>query len=138
MIREFDTDRSDAATGATVGTDVRTEFRPTDRITTTDRVSATASENRSITDLLKDLRDESSRLVRQEVALAKTELSEKAAKLGRNAGYMGAGSGLAHAALIESLARSPPKVCGRIGYSTRLRLPHRSRLRWRFRPLSLP
>ena len=35
----------------------------------------------SVTDLLKDLRDESTRLIRQEVALAKTELSEKASRI---------------------------------------------------------
>ena len=95
MIREFETERCDPVTGTAAGADVRADFRATDRVTTT-----TASDHRSISDLVKDLRDESSRLVRQEVALAKTELSEKAAKLGRNAGYMGVGSALAHAALI--------------------------------------
>jgi fucose 4-O-acetylase-like acetyltransferase len=99
MIREFDTDRCDPATGTAAGADLRSEFRSTDRVTTTDTASRTAN-GRSISDLFKDLRDESSRLVRQEVALAKTELSEKAAVFGRNAGYMGVGSALAHAALI--------------------------------------
>ena len=54
-------------------------------------------DRRSVVDLLKDLRDESTALVRQEVALAKTELSEKAAKLGRNAGSLAAGGALAFA-----------------------------------------
>ena len=35
------------------------------------------TENRSLTELIKELRDESSHLLRQEVALAKTEMSEK-------------------------------------------------------------
>jgi fucose 4-O-acetylase-like acetyltransferase len=81
------------------GTDLRSDFRAAECATTTDRI-ADRSDSRSITELIKNLRDESSTLIRQEMALAKTELSEKAAKLGRNAGYMGVGSALAHAALI--------------------------------------
>lgn len=109
MIRDFDTARSEPATEpAAGGTDYRTDFGTSDRITlgaaSPDRAAATdrcaTDDRRSIADLLKDLRDESSRLVRQEVALAKTELSEKTAKLGRNAGYAGVGAALAHAALI--------------------------------------
>ena len=46
---------------------------------------------RGIGDLLKELRDESQTLFRQEVALAKTELSEKASQAGRNAGWSAAG-----------------------------------------------
>lgn len=48
---------------------------------------------RGFADLLKELRDESITLVRQEVALVKTELSEKATKVGRNVGYIVAGAG---------------------------------------------
>lgn len=58
---------------------------------TNDREPPRARDDRSIADLLKDLRDESSTLVRQEIALAKTELSEKASTFGRNAGYVAAG-----------------------------------------------
>ncbi len=57
-------------------------------------------DGRSITDLLKDLRDESTTLVRQEVALAKTELSEKASIYAANAGKIAAGAALAFAAVV--------------------------------------
>ena len=53
-----------------------------------------------MTDLLKDLRDETTTLVRQEIALAKTELSEKAAVYGTNAGKIAAGAALAFAAVV--------------------------------------
>ena len=46
---------------------------------------------RSLKDLLKELRDESVYLFKQEIALAKTEMSEKASLAGRNAVYVGAG-----------------------------------------------
>jgi len=59
-----------------------------------------ADDRRSVVDLLKDLRDESTALVRQEVALAKTELSEKAAHVGRNAGALAAGGVLAFAGTL--------------------------------------
>ena len=102
MIRDLDTSRSEPAVEPVVGgTDYRTDFGTSDRFAADRGGDRCATDDRrSIGDLLKDLRDESSMLVRQEVALAKTELSEKAAKLGRNAGYMGVGVALAHAALI--------------------------------------
>ena len=52
-------------------------------------------DNRSISSLLRELRDETALLLRQEVALAKTELSEKAARTGRNAAYLAAGGAVA-------------------------------------------
>jgi len=60
-------------------------------------------DGRSITDLLKDLRDESTTLVRQEVSLAKTELSEKVNVYGRNAGKIAAGAALAFASAVALL-----------------------------------
>ena len=62
--------------------------------------AASRDDGRSITDLLKDLRDESTTLVRQEVALAKTELSEKASIYAANAGKIAAGAALAFAAVV--------------------------------------
>ena len=64
---------------------------------------AARDDGRSVADLLKDLRDESTTLVRQEVALAKTELSEKAAVYGRNAGKIAAGAALAFASSVALL-----------------------------------
>jgi hypothetical protein len=50
--------------------------------------------------LIRELRDETSTLVRQEIALAKAETTEKAARLGRNAAYMVAGVAVAYAAFF--------------------------------------
>lgn len=59
------------------------------------------SENgRSVTELLKELRDEGIALFRQEVQLVKQEMSEKAARVGRNAGYLAAGAMLAYSGLV--------------------------------------
>ena len=54
-------------------------------------------------DVIKRLRDDLSLLLRQEVALAKTEMTEKAARVGRNAGYLAAGALLGVAGLIVIL-----------------------------------
>ena len=53
------------------------------------------TESRSLADLIRDLRDESTALLRQEVALAKTEMSEKASKAGRNVAYLAIGGAVA-------------------------------------------
>jgi xanthine/uracil permease len=58
---------------------------------------------RSLTDLLKELRDETVRLFRQEVALAKTEVSDKAAKTGRNVGCLAVGGLIAYAGVLVLL-----------------------------------
>ena len=50
------------------------------------------SRSESIADLVKELRDEALLLVRQEVTLAKTEVSEKIARTLRNTGYAIAGA----------------------------------------------
>lgn len=63
-------------------------------------VTTNAGDNRGITDLLKDLRDETTTLLRQEVALAKTELTEKSGRLGRNLGYLATGGMVAYAGLL--------------------------------------
>lgn len=55
---------------------------------------------RSLSDLIRDLRDETTTLLKQEVALAKTEISEKAAKLGRNIAYLAIGGMVAAVAFI--------------------------------------
>ncbi len=62
------------------------------------------ARDRSITDLLKELRDESSTLLRQEVALAKTELGEKAESYGKNAAAIGVGGAVTYAGVLLLLA----------------------------------
>lgn len=55
---------------------------------------------RSITDLIKELRDETIALVREEVTLAKTEISENVNRVTRNSVYLGVGALVAFAGLI--------------------------------------
>lgn len=61
---------------------------------------AVEHDSRGITDLVRELRDESTALIRQEVALAKTEMSDKASVVGRNTGMLIAGGAIAHLGLI--------------------------------------
>jgi hypothetical protein len=60
--------------------------------------------DRSIADLLKELRDESSALLRQEVALAKTEMAEKAAEYGKNTASIAVGGAVAYSGVLLLLA----------------------------------
>jgi hypothetical protein len=59
---------------------------------------------RSLGELFSELSAETSALVRNEVALAKTELSQKAARLGGHAAMVGLGGALAHAGLLAVVA----------------------------------
>ena len=52
-------------------------------------------EDRSIGQLLKELTQESSTLLKQEVSLAKTEMSEKATRIGANLGEVAVGGAVA-------------------------------------------
>ena len=63
----------------------------------------TAHDGRSLGELIKDLRDQTTTLVRDEVKLAKTEMSEKVSKLSRNGGYLAAGALVAFSGLIVLL-----------------------------------
>jgi hypothetical protein len=62
--------------------------------------SGADSRSESIADLIKDLRDEALSLVRQEVALAKTEMSEKLVRTVRNTAYAIAGALVAFLGLV--------------------------------------
>lgn len=57
----------------------------------------------SLAGLLQDLRDETTNLLRQEVALAKAELSEKTSRLTSNAVQLAIGGFVAYAGLIVLL-----------------------------------
>jgi hypothetical protein len=65
-----------------------------------DGASGTDSRSESISDLIKELRDEALLLVRQEVALAKTEMSEKIGRTLRNTAYAIAGGLVAFLGLV--------------------------------------
>jgi hypothetical protein len=59
--------------------------------------------SRPLTSLFKDLRDQTTTLIRQELALARAEMSEKAGIYGRNAGAIGAGAAILFAGVIVLL-----------------------------------
>ena len=61
-------------------------------------------ENRPLGDLFSDLAADMSNLVRQEVALAKLEITQKAKYLGRNVGYLVVGGAVAYAGLLAVIA----------------------------------
>lgn len=66
--------------------------------------TATTMETRTVGGLLRELVDETRGLFRQEVALAKTEASEKGKLLGKNIAFLAAGGLIAYAGLIFILA----------------------------------
>jgi uncharacterized BrkB/YihY/UPF0761 family membrane protein len=61
-------------------------------------------ENKPLGDLFSDLATEMSNLVRQEVALARVELSQKAKHIGKNVGYLVVGGAVAYAAALAIIA----------------------------------
>jgi len=61
-------------------------------------------EERSIGELFAELARETSTLVRQEVQLAKTEMTQKASQVGKDAGMIGAGGAIAYAGLLAIIA----------------------------------
>jgi len=61
-------------------------------------------EERSLGELFSELASETGTLVRQEVALAQTELTQKAASVGKNVGYLAVGGAVAYAALLAVMA----------------------------------
>jgi hypothetical protein len=61
-------------------------------------------DDRSLGELFSELAQETSTLVRQEVNLAKTEMSQKASRAGRHIGVLAAGGAVAYAGLLAILA----------------------------------
>jgi hypothetical protein len=61
-------------------------------------------EERSIGDLFSELMGETSTLIRQEVALAQVEITNKATAAGKNVGYLVVGGAVGYAALLVLLA----------------------------------
>ena len=66
----------------------------------TSETEETRTSHDSLAPLLKELRDETTMLIRQEVALARAEITEKAARFARNAAFIAAGGLVAYAAFI--------------------------------------
>ena len=61
-------------------------------------------DERSLGELFSELAQETSTLVRQEVQLAKTEMSQKASRVGKDVGFLAAGGAVAYAGLLAILA----------------------------------
>ena len=66
----------------------------------TNRHGPVRDETPSLGDLFAELTRESRTLIRQEIDLARSEMSMKARKAGRNAAYVGLGGAVAYAGLI--------------------------------------
>lgn len=64
----------------------------------------TIKDERSLGDLFSELAGETSVLVRQEVALAQVELTQKATSVGKNVGYLVVGGAVGYAALLAVIA----------------------------------
>ena len=63
-----------------------------------------APRERSIGELFADLSQKTTLLIRQEMQLAKTELSQKAAQASRGGAMVGVGGAVAHSALLTLVA----------------------------------
>lgn len=61
-------------------------------------------DDRSLGELFGELARETSTLVRQEVALARTELSQKAGEIGKDLGFLAVGGAIAYAGLLAIIA----------------------------------
>lgn len=61
-------------------------------------------DDRSLGQILRDLREETTQLLRQEVDLAKTEMSEKMSRLGSNLGSVATGGAVLFAGALVLLA----------------------------------
>lgn len=64
----------------------------------------TSKDERSLGELFGDLARETSTLVRQEVELAKTEMTQKATKVGIDIGFLLAGGAVAYAGFLAFIA----------------------------------
>lgn len=64
----------------------------------------TQSDERTLGELFAELSRQTSALVHQEVELAKTEMTQKAREVGKDAGFIGAGGALVYAGLLVILA----------------------------------
>jgi predicted phage tail protein len=61
-------------------------------------------QERPLGELFSELANETSNLVRNEVALAKIELTQKATTIGKNVGFLAVGGAVAYAALLAITA----------------------------------
>lgn len=77
-----------------------------------------ASEERSMGELFSELTSEARTLVRQEIELAKTEMTEKATRVGKDAGMITAGGIIAYMGAFVLLAAAVIGLGHLIGYAS--------------------
>lgn len=65
---------------------------------------STSQDNRSLGELFSALANDTSTLVRKEVELAKTEMTQKATRVGKDIGFLLAGGAVAYAGFLAILA----------------------------------
>ena len=78
--------------------------RPVDHIRESRSVNPSEAPDKSLGELFADLSRETTTLVRQEVDLAKTEMSKKAAEVGKDVGFLAAGGLVAYAGFLALVA----------------------------------
>jgi uncharacterized membrane protein YqjE len=79
--------------------------RPTDHIREErPSVGPTTQDDRSLGELFSELSRETTTLVRQEVELAKTELTHKASEVGKDVGFLAAGGMVLYAGFLTLVA----------------------------------
>ena len=61
-------------------------------------------EDRSIGELFSELAGETSLLIRQEISLAQTEMTQKAVTVGKNVGFLAVGGAIGYIALMAIVA----------------------------------
>ena len=66
--------------------------------------SSSSKDDRSLGELFSALAQDTSTLVRKEVQLAKTEMSQKASRVGKDVGFLAAGGAVAYAGLLAVVA----------------------------------
>jgi threonine/homoserine/homoserine lactone efflux protein len=81
-------------------------------------MSALPHDDRSLGQLFSELMNETRTLVRQEIALAKTEVKENAAFAGKNAGIAAAGGAIVLVGLLPVIAGIVISLGHKIGYAT--------------------
>lgn len=69
-----------------------------------DPTVTTSTQDRSLGELFSDLSRETGDLVREEVALAKTELTHKASAVGKDVGFLAAGGAVLYAGFLALVA----------------------------------
>ena len=67
-------------------------------------MQARSRDDRSLGDLFSELSNETTTLVREEITLAKAELTEKAAEVGKDVGFLAVGGAVLYAGFLAFIA----------------------------------